>query len=445
MEPGAYIDLFELASGGMAHVTLAVRRSTSFERLYAIKRLRPHLAADRDVYEMFLSEAKIAGLIRHPNVVSVLDYGVDASGPFLVMDWIDGVSLSEYVRRAVSEGPIPVALACEVVAAAARGLHASHELRNHAGEPLELVHRDVSPQNILVGFDGLVRVTDFGIAKALGHGTKTESGLLKGKIGYMSPEQLHMTPLDRRADLFALGVVLFEVLAGLRLYSSADRERPPAKRILFEPPPEIGEVRRDVPPMLEDLLLSLLAKDRQDRPESALEVAEQLEEIARDAPDGGTRLDEHLGALFATERAAMGARIASALDEATFTGRPSVPARPLTPPPRWRAPLLGLGLVLSGAVAAIAVTRLIREPEATPTVQPRASSATKPLAASSAPASPAPDTDPVAGPPPEPASPEAAEPEVAPDPTPRTRRRRGRGRSAASRPAVPRPGTDGWN
>lgn len=227
---GAYQFLLPLAEGGMGRVDVVVRHDGQFRRLYALKRLHTQYRNDEAFRAMFLDEARIAGLLRHPNAVSVLDVGEDDHGPFLVMDYVDGIPLSSILRRVRKGGDhIPVQLIVSIVAQAAHGLHAAHELQNYDGTPLGLVHRDVSPQNILVSFNGIVQMTDFGVAKALGRVTKTQSGVLKGKYGYMSPEQLRFQEIDRRSDVFALGVVLFELLAGRRLYGEGGNTPAPRR------------------------------------------------------------------------------------------------------------------------------------------------------------------------------------------------------------------------
>ncbi|HMR78999.1 MAG TPA: serine/threonine-protein kinase, partial [Polyangiaceae bacterium] len=186
---GSYQTLCALASGGMGRVDLAVRKEGSFERLFAVKRLKAEFATDPEVRGMFLDEARIAGLVRHPNVVSVMDIGEDESGPFLVMQYVEGITVAALISEKSAQ-PIPMEVALKIVIHAAEGLHAAHELRGADGTPLQLVHRDVSPQNIMVGFDGVSLVTDFGIAKAMGRTSRTSTGVLKGKLGYLAPEQL---------------------------------------------------------------------------------------------------------------------------------------------------------------------------------------------------------------------------------------------------------------
>lgn len=339
----------------MGQVDLAVRREGSFERLFAIKRLRPELVSEPDVRAMFLDEARIAGLIRHPNVVSVVDVGEDAKGPFAVMEFVEGVSVAELLARRDLQ-PLPMAVALRIAREVAEGLHAAHELSGPAGEPLELVHRDVSPQNVLIGFDGIARVTDFGIAKALGRVSRTSTGVLKGKLGYISPEQLRFEEPDRRADLFALGVVLFELLTGQRLYRSVDGTDGP-RRILTEPPPDLADYRDDAEPELVALLFELLAKDRQARPPTARHVARRLESLLATLTTTGETVDtaEFITQSFRGEREALRARIAGAQIEPSRARRG-----------KSRAPLLAIA-VLAAAVGAAGTYLLARaEPAALP-------------------------------------------------------------------------------
>jgi len=310
---GSYLRVFELAKGGMGTVDLAVRREGSFQRLYAVKRLRESYRDDDDFRQMFLDEARIAGLLRHPNVVSVLDVGEDRDGPYLVMDYVEGASVGALLKRLGGEQP-PLSVALRIVMEVAEGLHAAHELRDSSGAPLELVHRDVSPQNVLLGVDGHARVTDFGIAKALGRLTKTDTGILKGKLGYMAPEQLRFEEPDRRSDIFSLGVVLFELLTAERLYRNEDG-MDGARKVLNEPPPDLAEYRDDAPPELVELCFALLAKDPTHRPQTALEVARRLEVILAEVELDGLRVEvgEYLRRHFGEEIATREAQIEEAL------------------------------------------------------------------------------------------------------------------------------------
>jgi tRNA A-37 threonylcarbamoyl transferase component Bud32 len=290
----------------MGRVDLSSRREGTFERLYAVKHLHAHVREDAEMRAMFLDEARIAGLLRHPNVVSVVDVGEDDEGPFLVMDYVEGVPLTSLVKRALeTETQLPIEVALRIAIDVARGLAAAHDLCDSDGAPLHLVHRDVSPHNVLVGFDGIARVTDFGIAKVLGRqSAQTSTGILKGKLGYMSPEQLRFHAPDRRSDLFSLGVVLYELLAGRRLYRGSEGESA-ALRILEEPPPDLADARDDAPPALVGLLFALLAKDPADRPRDAHAVEHALEEVLADLGVAATTnvVRAHMRASFEAERA----------------------------------------------------------------------------------------------------------------------------------------------
>lgn len=274
----SYVRVMELARGGMGTVHVVIRKEGMFQRLYAIKRLLPQFTKESSFHEMFLDEAKLAGLIRHPNVVSVVDFGQDASGPYLVMDLVDGVSLQQVLKQVTPQEALPFSFILEIAMQTAKGLHAAHEVRDLRGQPLNLVHRDLTPQNILLSWNGIAKVTDFGIAKASDRNTQTSTGILKGKWAYMSPEQLGFQELDRRSDLFALGVVLWEMIVGRRLYGGRGGVKA-ARRILTEPAPDVRAIRPDTPDALAELTLQLLAKHPSSRLQSAAEVAEALKEI----------------------------------------------------------------------------------------------------------------------------------------------------------------------
>jgi hypothetical protein len=316
-----YRSLCVLATGGMGRVELAMRQEGAFRRLYAVKRLKESYRDDEEFLRMFLDEARIAGFLRHPNVVSVLDVGSDAEGPYLVMDYVEGVSVNSLISR-VRSSPLPVQVALTIAMQVADGLHTAHELTSPEGEPLHIVHRDVSPQNVLVGYDGVARITDFGIAKAMGRMTKTTTGVLKGKYGYMAPELLQFEEPDRRADLFSLGVVLYELLAGQRLYPNV-AGMDGVRRILKEPPPDIAEVRDDVPPEIVQLLFALLAKDKDHRPKSAREVSRKIEPLLARvvAEEGKIEIGDYLATLFADRRAEEKRRIATALSSAASVAK----------------------------------------------------------------------------------------------------------------------------
>ncbi|MEM9862069.1 MAG: serine/threonine-protein kinase, partial [Myxococcota bacterium] len=269
-----YEHVREIASGGMGRVDLVARVEGAFKRVYAMKRMHARHVGDSDFANMFLDEARFAGLVRHPNVVSVIDLGTDDEGPFMVMEYVDGLTLARVLKATQARDErLPLQVCLRIAHDIASGLAGIHGTSVEGGL-VNLVHRDVSPQNILLGFDGLARLTDFGIAKGKGRTAQTSTGVLKGKLSYMAPELLRLEDATPLTDLFALGVVLYEALTSRRIYPSRERAEI-ARSIHHAPPPDLGE-ERDVPAALEKLYLSLLAKNAADRPQGAAEVADTL-------------------------------------------------------------------------------------------------------------------------------------------------------------------------
>ena len=266
----------ELASGGMATVYLGrLRGESGFTRTVAIKRLHAHLAAHPQFVTMMIDEARLASRIRHPNVVSTVDVVRHQAEVLLVMDYVHGVSLAkiiEHVKAAGGHVPLPVIGA--VVSGMLQGLHAAHEARDEFGEPLHIVHRDVSPQNVLVGADGVARVVDFGVAKAAGRLQDSSAGQVKGKVAYMAPEQL--TGLaDRRTDIFAASVVLWELLTGRRLFAS-ETEVETITKILSGPIPSPREYVPAISELIEEMVMAGLDRVPQRRFASAREMDQAL-------------------------------------------------------------------------------------------------------------------------------------------------------------------------
>ncbi len=282
---GRYEVLGEIASGGMATVYLSRSiGAKGFSRLVAIKRLHPHLEAEDDFVQMFLDEARLAARIRHPNVVATLDVE-DSEGLYIVMEYIEGVTLLMLWRQAAKLGErMPVPVAARIILDTLGGLHAAHELLDDNGDFLNLVHRDVSPQNILLGVDGVSRITDFGIAKASSRLTMTRDGQLKGKISYMAPEQTKRVEIDRRVDLFAMGIVAWEVLAGKRLFSG-ESDVEVLNQLLFEPIPRLKDHAPSVPSGMEQVVMRALDRDPQQRWSTAHEFADGIERAMK--PLGG--------------------------------------------------------------------------------------------------------------------------------------------------------------
>ncbi len=274
---GRYETLRLIASGGMASVYLGrALGAGGFERLVAIKVMHPHIAHERDFVSMFLDEARLAARIRHPNVVPTLDVASD--GTFIVMEYVEGASLFAISRMLREEEgallPLPVAL--RIFIDGLEGLGAAHELKGADGELLNIVHRDVSPQNIIVGVDGISRITDFGVAHARSRITSTRGGQLKGKLPYMAPEQLRSEPVDRRTDVYAAGVVLWELLTGAPLFVG-DSDAAIACSILDGPPRSPRELNGAVPAAVDEVCMrAILTRD--ERISSAAEFVEALED-----------------------------------------------------------------------------------------------------------------------------------------------------------------------
>ncbi len=266
----------ELASGGMATVWLGrLRGESGFTRTVAIKRLHAHLAANPQFVTMMIDEARLASRIRHPNVVSTVDVVRHQAEVLLVMDYVHGVSLAKVIEHVKAVGghvPLPVIGA--VVSGMLQGLHAAHEALDEFGQPLHIVHRDVSPQNVLVGADGVARVVDFGVAKAAGRLQDSSAGQVKGKVAYMAPEQL--TGLaDRRTDIFAAAVVLWELLTGRRLFAS-ETEVETITKILSGPIPSPREYVPALSELIEELVMAGLDRVPQRRFANAREMDQAL-------------------------------------------------------------------------------------------------------------------------------------------------------------------------
>lgn len=274
---GRYQLLSKLATGGMAQVFLARQTGPDGERLVVLKRILPHLAENEEFVRMFLQEARVAARLHHPGIAQVFDLGKVSDSFFLAMEYVHGEDFRRIVRQASADGrPLPVPLACRMVAGAAAGLHAAHEALDEKGQPLNVVHRDVSPQNLLVTFEGQVKVIDFGIAKAADSANTTRTGVLKGKYSYMSPEQADGRRVDRRSDVFALGIVLYELVTQQRLFRRAT-DLATIQAVLackVQPPSNINPA---IDPDLDALLLRVLTKDRDKRTPTAGALADELE------------------------------------------------------------------------------------------------------------------------------------------------------------------------
>ena len=337
---GRYLLFGELAAGGMASVHLGrLVGPVGFSRTVAIKRLHPQLARDADGVAAFMDEARLTARVQHPNVAQTLDVVEMPGEIFLVMEYVRGETLSHLVRAVVARGEQPPArIVTSIITGALYGLHAAHEAKSERGEPLGIVHRDVSPQNIIVGVDGVARVLDFGVAKAASRVTTTSEGQVKGKLAYMPPEQISSGQVDRRTDVYAAAVVLWETLTARRLFAG-DSQGAIIGRILrgdVEPPRKYAP---ELSAELEAVVLRGLALDPAARFPTALDMATELERLGSAAPrEVGAWVESIAGAVLAT-RAAMVSDMESASHTvATGVRRTTEPssagaAPPTSPPP----------------------------------------------------------------------------------------------------------------
>ncbi|HEX7844084.1 MAG TPA: protein kinase, partial [Kofleriaceae bacterium] len=276
-----YQILGRLAVGGMAEIFLARgANATGMERYCVLKRILRERASDAQFVQMFLDEARLAAQLQHPNIASVYDLGMLGDSYFFTMEYVHGETVRSLLHRAGGQQrPIPLACVLTIIAGTAAGLHHAHERVSNEGRPLGIVHRDVSPSNLMVSYEGNVKIVDFGVAKAADRAVETKSGTVKGKISYLSPEQCRGTRVDRRSDLFSLGIVMWEMLTGARLYRrTSDFDNMTA--IVNEPPPRPSSRRAEVPRAVDDIVLRLLAKSVEGRFQTAGEVVDALEDAS---------------------------------------------------------------------------------------------------------------------------------------------------------------------
>jgi serine/threonine protein kinase len=366
---GRYQIVERIATGGMAEVYLAVHGELAgFRTPVVLKKVLPHLANNPQFIDMFLDEARIASMLDHPNVVRIYEVGRSGSEYFLAMELVQGKSLSAVLRRAhEGECRLDARLAAFIVAQAAAGLHHAHNLTDPLGNPLGLVHRDVSPQNILISFEGSVKVIDFGIARALGRITETQTGGMKGKFGYMSPEQARGEDVDLRTDIFALGVVLWESITGKRLFQR-ENDLATMRALVYEPIPRPSSVA-DVPPELEAIVMRALARNPKLRFGNARDLAGALEKWVVNA--GGTSVSDLSSVIkgyFTADHSSWQQTLRTAVNlpavtEADLAGTPA-PTAPTTNPgnaaPARRWPFVLVGATVLGA--ALVTVLLARAP-----------------------------------------------------------------------------------
>jgi len=301
---GKYQLIRRLATGGMAELFLA--RATAlhgFEKLVVLKRILPQHAESEDFIRMFLAEARLAATLHHPNIVQVYDIGEEHGAYFFTMEYVQGQDLRKLVRAARKKSvPIPIEHVLHIIAGVAAGLNHAHEKNGRDGQPLGIVHRDVSPSNVLVTYEGGVKIVDFGIAKAATAQVNTIAGTLKGKIPYMSPEQCRGEGVDRRSDIFSIGTLLWEMTTGSRLFAG-DNEFAILNRVAKGDVPPPSSIRPDYPPELEAIVMRALQADPVQRYESALDMQIDLEDFAREArlPVSSARMSKFMRELFAEE------------------------------------------------------------------------------------------------------------------------------------------------
>jgi eukaryotic-like serine/threonine-protein kinase len=273
---GKYDLLGRIAAGGMAEIFLARESGPhSVGRLLVVKRILPHVADDPRMVEMFVHEAQLSMHLSHPHICPIHEFG-EADGTFyLAMEWVRGVSLRQLLDR-VKGTPLPISFVVRLFADLAGALHHAHTCRDPSGQRLNIVHRDVNPENLMIGFDGVVKLLDFGVAKASTQTDKTEAGMLKGKFAYISPEQYQGQPVDGRADVFSLGVSFYEALTGRSIFERASEYETVAAIVLDPSVPSVREVRTEVPEDLDAIVRRAMEKDREHRFATADEMQAAL-------------------------------------------------------------------------------------------------------------------------------------------------------------------------
>jgi serine/threonine-protein kinase len=406
---GRYAIFDEIASGGMATVHLArFAGPLGFSRVVAAKRLHPHLLDDDEFKRMFLDEARLAARIRHPNVVPTLDVVVNAREIILVMEYVHGESLLALHRAARERGtPVPLPIAAAVLLSMLHGLDAAHEARSETGEPLHIVHRDVSPHNVLVGLDGAVRLLDFGVSKAIQARPDTRPGTLKGKFSYMAPEVLRGETITLHADIFSAAVVFWELVTGKKLFGGAN-EHERMLKILAGNYPAPSQVVDGLPPAVDLIVMKALHPDVVLRYQTAAEMALDIEthlatasqrvvgEWVRDL--AAPTLERRAELLHQIEisrihsvppmRSEGGELQDDASEDAEVT-KPAIPALPSDPvsflasfgapprkaapkPRRWIAAAVGGAMLLAASAALLLRARAHAHPAAVPEATPAA-------------------------------------------------------------------------
>ena len=302
---GNYEIVRKLARGGMAELYLACDVDED-DKVVVLKQILPRYAANQRYVQLFLDEAKLAASLHHPNIAEANDLGEEDGSYFFTMEYVHGQDVRSILRRTERvKRRVPIELVLQIARAVASALHYAHERRQVDGSLLGVVHRDVSPSNILIGYDGAIKLADFGVAKNATSSARTRTGTLKGKVGYMSPEQARGAPIDRRSDIFSLGVVLWELLSLRRLFKS-DNDLATIQSIINVAPPELAAYRDDCPPAVEAIIRRALKKEPAARFQTAEELATAIETFARthERDLGPASARPYLAELFAPEIAA---------------------------------------------------------------------------------------------------------------------------------------------
>lgn len=303
---GKYRLIGMMNAGGMAELFLALQAGLEgFTKVVALKRVLPHLATSQSFIDMFLDEARLAARLDHANIVRIYDFGEANGRYYLAMEYLPGEDVARVSSQARKTGQrIPVDIAAAIISSAAAGLHFAHELTGEDGRPLGLVHRDATPSNIIMTYYGAVKMVDFGVAKTEANVHQTQAGQVKGKMSYLAPEQVQSDSIDRRADVFCLGIVLWELLTGRKLFSR-DNAVASVHAVLNEEPPAPSQLRPDVPPELDAIVLKALAKKREERFQTAGEFEDALDSYfaLRSGRPTAKHLASFLEGLFGKERA----------------------------------------------------------------------------------------------------------------------------------------------
>lgn len=275
-----YVVSRKIAAGGMAEVLLAARTGASgYEKLVVLKRILPHLKDDGQFLQMFLNEARLAAMLKHPNIVEIYDVERTGGDFVVVMEYLSGEDLRYIIGHLRQERqPMDVGVACRIISDAAAALHFAHTASDMDGKPMSVVHRDVAPGNILVTYDGVTKLLDFGIAKATTRATYTVPGTMKGKFAYMSPEHIQQMPLDGRSDIFSLGVVFWELLAAQRLFKGTN-DAAVLKQVMEREIPPPSAFNPDLPPALDEIVMRSVERDYTKRTPSARHMREQIEDL----------------------------------------------------------------------------------------------------------------------------------------------------------------------